>query len=259
MEKKIEARKRRGQVPDQLDERFQALTNAELIDLLTDANPGNRTAAARLLGERNVVDAVPFLCSQFQKESALYTRMAISEALAVIGEPSLPGLTALLGKIGQNQHEILPVRGFYKKSYPLPRDLAARTIIRIGQPALPFLEKVVSTGDRDSLLEAVDAIGHIAFYTKDIRSESVLLTAFDRYRSDTIVCWKIVRAFQSFPTDRVSLLLGGIICRDERPELRWEAVRSLGQLNTIVPPEVILRAQMDVHEEVRNMALMFLT
>jgi HEAT repeat protein len=253
------ARKKRGQVSEKIDDRFQALSNTELISLLADVDPAGRTIAARLLGRRKDAEAAPFLCSQLQKETLLYPRIAISEALAAIGNLALPGLIELLGKVGNNRYETLPERGFYKKSFPLPRDLAARTIIRIGPPALPLLEKVVAGRDRTRLLEALDAIGHIAFYSKDTRSEPILLTACDTYRSDAIVFWKIVRAFQSFPSEQVRQRLGEVICCDERPEIRWEAVRSLGLLGLAVPAEVILHAQMDAHPEVRHMARMFLT
>ncbi len=117
----------------------------------------------------------------------------------------------------------------------------------------------MAAGDRTRLLEALDSIGHIAFCSKDDRSEPVLLVAYDTYRTDPVVFWKIVRAFQSFPSERVRQWLGEIICCDERPEIRWEAVRSLGQLGLVVPADDILHAQMDVHEEVQNMARMFLT
>ena len=33
-----------------------------------------------------------------------------------------------LGQIGNNQHKVLPTNGFNKKSYPLPRDIIARTL-----------------------------------------------------------------------------------------------------------------------------------
>lgn len=258
MEEKAEARKKRGQITGQIEEQFQALTNTELIHLLADADPGNRTAAARLLGERKAEEAVPYLCSQLTKETALYSRIAISESLAAIGLTALPGLINLLGKVGQNQHQTLPERGFYKKSYPLPRDLAARTIIKIGESTLPLLERVMLTGDRDGRLEAIDAIGHIAFYTKATRSEAVLRSVYEAYQSDLVMRWKIIRAFQSFPTENVRQILLETIRHADLPELRWEAVRSLGQLGVAVPADVLSLAREDPCEEVRNMARFFL-
>jgi hypothetical protein len=76
----------------------------------------------------------------------LYTKIAICEAIEAYGVSSLPYLVPLLGKIGNNQHK---KAGFYdldKKSYPLPRDIAARIIIRIGEPALPLLEDILLNG-----------------------------------------------------------------------------------------------------------------
>jgi hypothetical protein len=88
---------------------------------------------------------------------------------------------------------------------------------------------VVLEADRASVLEAIDGIGQIAFYEGDLSSESVLLIAYQKYHSDKIILWKIVRAFQSFPTEKVRRLLETIICSNLSPELRREAVRSLGQ------------------------------
>jgi HEAT repeat protein len=258
MTDKTTARIQRGQTNVEIDRQFSGHSDGTLIALLGDADAQKRTAAARLLGSRKCYDAIPYLCARLPVETALYTRLAICETIAAFGEAALPGLIELLGKIGNNRHEALPTRGFYKKSYPLPRDLAARTIIRIGPPALESLERVVQTGLHTQILEAMDAIGHVAFYSKDIRSENILVAAYEKYNSDPVVRWKIMRAFQSFPTDRVRELLLEIILSDEIPALRWEAVRSLGQTGLSVPTETILRLKQDPDEEVRVTANYFL-
>jgi HEAT repeat protein len=258
MTDKTTARIQRGQTNPEFDNQFSNYSDGSLITLLDDADAQTRTTAARLLGSRKCYDAIPYLCARLPVETALYTRLAICETLACFGEPALPGLIELLGKIGNNRHEALPTRGFYKRSYPLPRDLAARTIIRMGPGALASLERVVQTGDRSQILESLDEIGHIAFYSKDIRSENILLSAYEKYNSDPVVRWKIVRAFQSFPTEKVRELLLEIILSDEIPSLRWEAVRSLGQSGLSVSTETIFRIMQDPDEEVRNMANYFL-
>jgi HEAT repeat protein len=133
---KAAARTKRGQTSRQDDSLFSTLSNQELLDLINDVDAQKRTSAARLLGERKDTDAIPLLCERLKKETALYTRIAISEALGAIGDPAIPELIRLLGKVGNNQHHEVPKKGFYKKSYPLPRDIAARTIIKIGCSAL---------------------------------------------------------------------------------------------------------------------------
>ena len=160
--------------------------------------------------------------------------------------------------MGNNQHRELPQKGFYKKSYPLPRDIAARTIVKIGCSALKPLEQVILEADRASVLEAIDGIGQIAFYKGDLSSEAVLLIAYQKYHSDQVILWKIVRAFQAFPTEKIRTLLETIICSSISPELRWEAVRSFGQHKIKVSARINICAQQDAHAEVREMARIFL-
>lgn len=252
------ARAKRGQTSLQDDNPFALFSDEKLLGLIDDVDPQKRTSAAKLLGVRKIKNAIPLLCERLKIETSLYTRIAISEALGAIGEPSIPELISLLGKVGNNQHRELPEKGFYKKSYPLPRDIAARTIVKIGCQALKPLEQVVLEADRASVLEAIDGIGQIAFYKGDLSSESVLLIAYQKYYLDHVILWKIVRAFQSFPTEKVRVLLETIICSNPSPELRWEAVRSLGQHRRKASAKILTYAHNDVHDEVREMARLFL-
>lgn len=252
------ARRKRGFTSEQLVAQYSSSSDEELIVMCGGADAQKRTAAAKLLGARKCGKAVQILCEQLKNESALYSRIAASEALGAIGERAIAGLVALLGRVGRNQHRELPQKGFYKKSYPLPRDMAARTITKIGAQALPALEKIILGGDKIRALEAIDGVGHIAFYCHDLRSESVLLAAFDRYLSDDLVKWKIVRALQSFPSQQVQQLLMNLIRENCIPQLRWEAVRSLGQTGCGIPAEVLNHAERDAHVEVRAMAKVFL-
>jgi HEAT repeat protein len=255
---KATARAMRGQTTLEEDNLFLVYSDQELFGLINDVDARNRTSAAKLLGVRKCIDAIPILCERLKLEEALYSRIAICNALGVIGEQSIPALIDLIGKIGSNQHESLPEQGFYKRSYPLPRDLAVRTIIRIGVPALRPLEHVVLTADRYQRLEAIDGIGQIAFYEGDLSSEPVLLKAYKKYSSDQIVAWKIIRAFQAFPTGKVRELLEVIIRSNPRPELRWEAVRSLGQHRRNVTEDLLELSQNDVDGEVRKISKLFL-
>jgi HEAT repeat protein len=255
---KTAARIRRGQTSPQDDVLFASLSDPELLAWIDHPDPQKRTSAVRLLGVRKSTNAVPYLCERLKQEPALYTRIAISEALGAIGVPAISGLIGLLGKVGSNQHDGLPEKGFHKKSYPLPRDIAARTLIKIGPPALKPLEAVVLGNERASVLESIDAIGHIAFYTGDLRSEAVLRSAYQKYQADPVVTWKIVRAFQAFPSENVRGLLETILASNPYPALRWEAVRSLGQQGYKASTEVGGYIQQDPHPEVQAMARIFL-
>jgi HEAT repeat protein len=227
VDKQSTARKKRGEITEKNLAEFKNRSDGGLIGLLNDPLPQNRTAATRLLGDRRCAEAVNALCERLANEKALYARLAAGEALAAIGQPALPALASLLGKIGSNQYRTVPNTGFYKKSYPLPRDLAARVIIRVGETALPYLEDVIRQGQREAILEAVDALGHIAFYTGNTRSEGLLLNLYRKSAGDELLCWKLIRAFQSFPSAAVRELLEEIIQHNENPILRCDALRSL--------------------------------
>lgn len=251
-------RKQRGEITAKNLEPFRHLTDGELTCLLRDPDPRSRAAAARLLGDRRCADAVNALCERLAAEKALYARLAAGEALAAIGLPALPGLISLLGKIGGNQYRALPETGFFKKSYPLPRDLAARVIIRMGEAALPALEEVIRQGQRDSVLEAVDAIGHIAFYSKNTRSQGVLLDLYRRSSGDELTRWKLARAFQSFPSTEVRELLEEIIQTDSDPVMRSDALRSLALHGQGVSESIRAAIRCDSDPEMQKVADFFL-
>ena len=252
------ARRQRGEVTLKDLEPFRQLTDGGLLGLLSDPDPRTRAAAARLLGDRRSAEAVNTLCERLAAEKALYARLAAGEALAAIGLPALPGLISLLGKIGSNQYRAVPDTGFFKKSYPLPRDLAARVIIRMGEAALPALEEVIRQGQRDSVLEAVDAIGHIAFYSKNTRSQGVLLDLYCRSDGDELTRWKLVRAFQSYPAAGVRELLVEIIQHDPNPVMRCDALRSLALHGQGVSESIRAAIRCDSDPEMQKVAGFFL-
>ncbi|BCY17490.1 hypothetical protein hrd7_13390 [Leptolinea sp. HRD-7] len=252
------ARKQRGEITTCDLEPFRHLTDGELIFRLDDPHPRTRAAAARLLGDRRCAEAVNALCERLRTEKALYARLADGESLAAIGLPALPALISLLGKIGNNQYHAVPETGFYKKSYPLPRDLAVRVIIRVGERALPSLEEAIRQGDRAVRLELVDAIGHIAFTSKNTRSEEILLDLYNESAGDDLMRWKLVRAFQSFPSAEVRELLEEIISTESVTVMRCDALRSLSLHNQRVPEDTIAIINRDTHPEVQKAAGFFL-
>lgn len=71
-----------------------------------------------------------------------------------------------LGKIGNNQHKVLPSNGFNKNNYPLPRDIIARTLAHMNEVILPELLDVLKSNNILAIREVIDAIGFICFYHK---------------------------------------------------------------------------------------------
>jgi HEAT repeat protein len=217
---------KRGKADKEQENRVNRMRDSEIEKLLETGNPAERTAAAVVTGKRKFPGAVAILCGALQRENALYSKIAICEALASMGEAALTGLIPLIGKIGNNRHEKLPEKGFYKLSYPLPRDIAARTIIRIGEPALPYLDAALKSADDSAVSEAVDAAGHISFYANNAAMQTTLLELYGRKKDNEVLIWKILRSFMAFNTARVNRILEETIRSSPVPAFRWEAVRS---------------------------------
>lgn len=255
MELKRIQRQKRGQIsPAELEE-YKEASLTELTSLLDSTDPKKRTIAATLIGNRKILELIPRLCHCLSHERSLYPRIAISEALGKMGEPAVIPLIALLGKIGSNQEKELPQKYFAKKSFPLARDLAARTLVKIGTPALPYLMSKLATGTPFEIQQALDAIGGIVSRTGDHRPLPVLLQLLTADPTDVITTWKIVRTLSVFRSPAVIGPLLKMLTHDQ-PPLRWETARSLGQVG-ISTPEVVKLLQKgltDENSEVRKAA-----
>ncbi|MBY9007175.1 MAG: hypothetical protein KGD63_10500, partial [Candidatus Lokiarchaeota archaeon] len=139
-------------------------------------------------------------------------------------------LVILLGKIGKNQYKALPKKPFKKNNYPLPRDIIARTLTKIGVDALPFLMEILQNGSKTQISEAIDSIGYISYYSNDSSSLPCLWTCLEKYKDNKVIFWKIIRSFQSFQDDQVVIFLNYIKMNSKYQEIQWEAERSLKQI-----------------------------
>jgi HEAT repeat protein len=175
--------------------------NDELIELLKSRIAGERTIAVRLLGGRTP-DSSEFLFAALEAEQKLYPKLEICRALAGFGNYAINGLINRLGKIGDNQHLNISLEPFRKNSYPLPRDIAARILIRIGSPALPALCEVLERGDSSKISEAIDTIGFICFAGENDNYLEPLMICYSNYSSSDLLRWKIIRALSAFPASR---------------------------------------------------------
>lgn len=250
---KMNGKIQRGFTSEDFNKSFSDFSNSNLLENLKSTDAQIRTSAAKLLGQRKYFKAVECLCEMLKVEKKLYTKIAISESLIEIGIPSVVPLINLLGKIGSNQHKKLPDKPFNKWNYPLPRDLAARIIAKIGTIALPSLNKILENGNSFQITEAIDAIGNISFYFNDNRSFDALKNCLNSYSKDDIIVWKIIRALEAFSSDESINILRRYLKESKYKELRWEAARSLGQINN-KKSRIILKDALNTesNKEVRN-------
>lgn len=188
-----------------------------------------RTIGAKLLNSFQEQAVMNSLINRLIIEDKLYTKIAISESLGSFGEEASKELIQYLGNVGNNQHKSLPNKKFKKKNYPLPRDIIARTICKIGKSALNSLKKCLYNGDYNQILEAIDSIGYISFYEDDQTLEKDIINMIKKYKNDELMLWKLIRALQSFKSENVKNLLKEY-SNSKVKQLRWEAERGLNQI-----------------------------
>lgn len=228
-------REKRGQITDEYLSQFKELSNEIIIQMLKDNNPQKRTAAAKILGKTPNSKNVTILCGAMKNEKAIYSRIAMSESLGEMGEIAVPNLIELLGKIGNNQEKELPTKYFKKKNFPLQRDLAARTLVKVGKPALPYLiQTITSTPDVFTKEQAVDAIGGITYKTRDQSAvDTIIQTIHENTNNpdNTLLLWKCVRALSGFQKNRRAFdMLMEMLEHETKPPILWETIRSLGKV-----------------------------
>jgi hypothetical protein len=188
----------RGFIPDDYIFPETSLSPEAAIILLKSPTATERTFAARILAQSKGNFAAP-LIKALRKEKKLYTKIEICNALIAKSPDSIKPLIAELGKIGNNQHKTIPAKKFNKDSYPLPRDIAARTLCRIGTPALPELQYALNSENLSQLSEAIDAIGHICFHSHLPSFFKPLKSCLIRNSDNDLIKWKIMRAMNAFP------------------------------------------------------------
>ncbi len=188
----------RGYLEEDLEIKFQDLSIKEKYKLLESDIPKERSQGARLLSqERSFVS--DRLIRALKIEKKLYSKIEICKALEAHKNDSIPLLIQELGRIGSNQHVHIPDKEFKKDSYPLPRDIAARTLASIGKPALERLLLVLENGFENQVSEAIDAVGFICYYDYQPNVFEKLANCYLKYSNNELIRWKLIRAMSGIP------------------------------------------------------------
>ena len=147
-------------------------------------------------------------------------------------------LIDLLGRIGKNQETKIPETAFSKVSYPLPRDIAARTICRIGLVAILPLENFIkSSKDMKAVTQAIDAYGHIIYSNKVKCSSSTLQELYEKHPRNDFLKYKITRCLSGIHDEWAKSFLFETVqtgCKG----LRLEGLRSLLLLRIEIPNNI---------------------
>lgn len=160
-----------------------------------------RTAAASCLSTEDpaVVEA---LLQQLSREVCLYTRLAICDTLRQGDVATARQMVDWLGKIGDKLYDVPPAKVSAKKSFPLPRDLIARTLGKMEPGILPVLLECLHDGDIKKVSEALDALGYLVFYQRQLAStENVMpvLQVLENHPKHPLLTWKVLLCLAAFP------------------------------------------------------------
>lgn len=214
---------------------YREKSQNELLELLNDKNAVARTAAASLLKmePETEIQAAAALVKRLSLEKCLYTRLAICETLEKGGRETALQMIPFLGKIGGNQHKSLPDRVSQKKSYPLPRDIIARSLAKMPQEVFPVLLQVLQGDDAEKICEILDAVGFMAFYHPELSTPEhaeVVFAVMERCPNHELLLWKAIQCLCAFPSQKTERLLQEFASQDNL--LGEEAKSSLKRLNS---------------------------
>jgi hypothetical protein len=208
----IEDLRERGYIEQYDLSKYRNLDKEQLIELLNDKVAINRSSAARVISMKyglNDAELAKIFLEQLVKEKKLYTRLELCSALEKGNEVTAKEMTYYIGRMG-NHHKVLPQRPSLKKSFPLPRDMIARSLGRMSPRIMPVLNDVLDSGDVDIISEVLDAIGYLTFYNEVAATKNNLnkvLETVEKYKDNPVVLWKCIICLSGFPlTDCVKFL-----------------------------------------------------
>lgn len=239
MKSNEEELRRRGYATKEDENLLSERIDLDLIGALHSKEAVIRTIAARKMNPIEKGQANELLI-QLQKEKCLYTKIAICETLEKGDASTACLMIPYLGQIGGNQYKELPEVPSKKKSYPLPRDIIARSLGRMEIGALRVLLDAVqrkSTAVEQAKgmdeftkirREGIDAIGFYLFYhpeAVDEEIEDVILRILSAYSKDSITVWKMMICLSAFYLERSQKVLQEYAVREDLIGL--EARRSL--------------------------------
>lgn len=221
-----------------LEEDVKLLENKslkELIKCLNDDDAIIRTSAAINLKQYiNKNKVCSSLLLQLSKEKSLYTKIAICETLQNGNIDSAKEMINYIGKIGDNQYKKLPEKVSLKKTYPMPRDIIARTLSKMNIDIFPILIGILEGDDLIKIYEVIDAVGFMVFHNKDLSNDknlNYIINLIKKYKDNKLVLWKCITCLSAFNLEKSKDTLNSFVNNDNKDIFSLEAKRSLSILN----------------------------
>lgn len=214
------------------------LDTPRLEHLLDSGSALERTIAVRLLAGRigmEDTDLTRRLLGMLAQEKSLYTRMAICAALESGDAYTASEMIPFLGTIGGNQHTFVPDAPSKKASFPLPRDIIARSLGRMTPDILPLLQREIAQEHPVRLPEAIDAFGYLVSRNAALMLEEhcdLIARILDWHQDDPLVVWKCLICLSAFHVEYSEGFLQDFLRHESNPLLRAEATRSLTMIQS---------------------------
>ena len=235
-EKQLQAR---GAICQEKLEQYEKMQTQELFAHLDSKIAWQRTMAVHRLGEildKDDEKLIDILLPMLEKEKALYTKIEICQLLQQAGPKTCQKMIAYLGKIGDNQYKQVPSRISKKISYPLPRDIIARTMAKMNPVVFPTLLQLLETRQEDILVEGLDAIGFMVFYHPELASKENLekiVSSCRKHSQDERIIWKCAMCFSAFPLQETQVVLEQLQKTVTNPTVQAEIQKSLDRIRGI--------------------------
>ncbi|MCC0647080.1 HEAT repeat domain-containing protein [Clostridioides sp. ZZV15-6598] len=227
---------KRGFITEEYINKFQSYSDEELLELVNSSKAVERSVSINLMSKRYGVENkefVEFLLGKLCVEKSLYTKIEICSALEKGNIYTAKQMIKYLGIIGNNQHKCLPDRVSKKKSYPLARDIIARSLARMNVEVLPVLFDVLESDDRIKISEVIDAIGFMIFYNQETSNEyyfKKIVSVMEKYLEDDLIIWKCIMCLSSFKTQESIDILEQVLYSDKNDLIKNEAECSLSKI-----------------------------
>ena len=211
---------------------YQNYSYSDLLKLLDSNLPYQRTCAIQLLVTKFSLteELTSLFLNKLVNEKSLYTKIALCDALATGTVEAVSLMLPYLGKIGSNQYRELPVTPSKKKSFPLPRDIIARTLGNMSPSIISILDQAIQTVNENQLSELLDGYGMLIFYHPELATtqrfqniKQLILT----HDESSLITYKAILCLSAFPLLENEEFLVQIISSVQTLILRKEAERSL--------------------------------
>ncbi|WP_029902049.1 hypothetical protein [Prevotella sp. 10(H)] len=213
---------------------YKSLCKEELFEKTNSAIASERTAAIIALRDICGWEDMAYtrlLLDRLSTEKALYTKIEICNSLEKGNAETATVMCDYLGKIGKNQHISIPDAVSKKKSYPLPRDIIARTLGRMDASVWDALYSKLQDIDNINVIsELLDAMGYLVFNNPELGNPenfNQIKEVYKKYSAEELIVWRITLCCSMFPIVESKDLLQSITDRVSSNTIIKEADRSL--------------------------------